>query len=409
LQQQTAGRRFVDDAADAALVAQARAGDGEAFGALIGRYAPMAARLARRLVRDPDRAGDLVQEAALQAFLALDSLRAPERFRSWFYGIVLNMGRGELRARRTPVLSLEALAGGLRFEAIPFAVEPSPEEVLEVRELQAHMLDAVAVLPPKIRAATLLFYYEQRSLQEIAGTLGVSIPAVKSRLHEARKRMRVELALTYPDRVPRAAPKRRMRPMIQVTVADVVARGAAPERNFVVVLWDAAGRRLLPIWVGPAEGAAIAVGLCNASTPRPLTYPFIAGLLDAAGATVEAVEISALHEDTYHAVVRLRSGGTSHVVDARPSDALALAGRTGSPVYVAADLLDRNGIALPPERGAQPPATGAARLVSELEAEWRARPLAAARDAAEQEQSRQDFLAFLYADASEGGAVEAPA
>ncbi|HUS17428.1 MAG TPA: bifunctional nuclease domain-containing protein, partial [Chloroflexia bacterium] len=322
----------MDDAADADLVAQARGGNGGAFGELIARYAPMATRLARRMVGDSDRAGDLVQEASLQAFLSLASLRTPDRFRSWFYGIVLNICRSELRARAIPVLSLEAMAGGLRFEAIPFGTAPSPEDILEARELQQRVLDAIAVLPPKIRAATLLFYYEQQSLQEIAGTLGVSVPAVKSRLHEARKRIRADLAAAYPERSQQAPRSRRKMTMIQVTVADVVARGVPPERNYVVVLWDAAGRRLLPIWVGPAEGVAIAAGLENMPTERPLTYRFIASLLAAAGLTVAAVEISAMQGDTYLAVVKLRNGGTTQAVDARPSDALALAARTASPI-----------------------------------------------------------------------------
>ncbi|HUS14331.1 MAG TPA: bifunctional nuclease family protein, partial [Chloroflexia bacterium] len=199
---------------------------------------------------------------------------------------------------------------------------------------------------------------------------------------------------------------RRKMTMIQVTVADVVARGVPPERNYVVVLWDAAGRRLLPIWVGPAEGVAIATGLQNMPTERPLTYPFLASLLAAADLTVAAVEISAMQGDTYLAVVKLRSGGTTHAVDARPSDALALAARTASPIYVAPDLLERNGIVLPSEFGTQPPAAGAAQIVRELAAEWQARPMVPARSMAEQEQSRQEFLAFLYAGNPAGDAAE---
>jgi RNA polymerase sigma-70 factor (ECF subfamily) len=83
---------------DAELVARARLGDKDAFGQLADRYIPMARRLAQRMVARDGRADDVVQEALLQAYLSLRHLKEMERFRGWFYGIVLNVCRAELSA-----------------------------------------------------------------------------------------------------------------------------------------------------------------------------------------------------------------------------------------------------------------------------------------------------------------------
>ena len=99
---------------DAFLVMLARDGDRNAFGVLVERYEPLALRVARRAVLDEDVARELVQEALLQAYLSLDRLREEERFRSWLYGIVLNLCRSWQRRRRPLAQSLDDLAGGVR-------------------------------------------------------------------------------------------------------------------------------------------------------------------------------------------------------------------------------------------------------------------------------------------------------
>src|SRR5690242_3409370 len=115
---------------DADLVARARSGDKEAFGALIERHGHMARRIALRMVADEEIARELVQEAMLQAFLSLGRLRDDRRFRSWFYGIVLNVCRGHVRERKAPAVSLAELVGGLPFDALPFTNSSlDPEEV----------------------------------------------------------------------------------------------------------------------------------------------------------------------------------------------------------------------------------------------------------------------------------------
>ncbi len=136
--------------------------------------------------------------------------------------------------------------------------------------------------------------------------------------------------------------------MVQVTIADVVKGKAElegrPSPLRIVVLHDQANHRALPIWVGPFEGDSIALGILQPSVPRPMTYNFIARILEAAGAKLEEVRIQTLKDDTYYAVAKLRRGDSVHEVDARPSDAIALAQRTGAPILVADEIMEKAGL-----------------------------------------------------------------
>src|SRR5712691_5833923 len=101
------------ETSDADLVRQALSGDKAAFGALVQRHRPMAARLAGRMLADPAAAEDVAQEACLYAFLELGQLRQPERFAAWLYGIAVNLCRLRLRLRMRRVeLSLDQDEGG---------------------------------------------------------------------------------------------------------------------------------------------------------------------------------------------------------------------------------------------------------------------------------------------------------
>ena len=352
----------MDEREDAGLVSLARSGDKDAFGLLIERYHQMARRVAAGVVADGGVARELAQEAMLQAYLSLDRLRDPERFQSWLYGIVLNVCRGYLRDRDTSFLSLEALAGGLRFEAVPFAgIEPDPQEVAEAQELHRTVLKAVESLSPRNRAARLLFYYDQLSVREIAATLGASVAAVKVRLHRSREQLRELLLPVYSEMNGPIPQNEEVRVMVKVTIADIAPRErkhpktGESTRLHVVILLDREGGRVLPIWIGPSEGEAIAMGLKEYPVPRPLTHAFLANVIDAIGATVEEVRVEALREDTFYAVVKLRSGKSLREVDARPSDALALAVLTGSPIYAAEEVIEKAGIQLEAEAGEERP------------------------------------------------------
>jgi bifunctional DNase/RNase len=117
----------------------------------------------------------------------------------------------------------------------------------------------------------------------------------------------------------------------------------------VVILKDLERRRFLPIWIGPWEANAIAMRLQGVEPERPLTHDLMASLMRDLGATVRQVDIVGLEAETFFARIVLEADGRVHEVDARPSDALALAVRTGAPVYAAEEVLDRAGVRPEPD------------------------------------------------------------
>ena len=111
--------------------------------------------------------------------------------------------------------------------------------------------------------------------------------------------------------------------------------------------WTRSVAGCFPYGWGEAEGRAIAAGLENLEAPRPLTFSFVANLLGAADVQVEDVRIDSLKGDTYYAVVTLGRGDSDVEVDARPSDAMALALHTGTPIHVTEEVLEQAGIDIP--------------------------------------------------------------
>jgi RNA polymerase sigma factor (sigma-70 family) len=389
----------VEERTDAELVVLARSGDKDAFGQLIERYQSMAKRIAIAMVANENVVQDLVQEAMLQAYLCLEHLKDDRHFKNWLYGIVLNVCRSHIRDRKAVFFSLEAIAGGLHFDAIPFAgVAPDPQKIAEEQELYGLVLKAVNSLSPKNRTATLLFYKEQLSLHEIAALLGVSVAAVKGRLHKSRIQLREQLLPLYAESSPRATIEPRRSNMIEVKIADVIPQTEEDTQAYVVLLWDEASHRVLPIWVGRWEGESIALGLSETPTPRPMTYNFMANLLEAAGAELEEVWIESLREITFYAVVKLRSADKLREVDARPSDAIALALRMNSPIYVAQELLEQHGMHIPAQ-GKNQLGKGIESLREKREKQKRddEERLSAARSRPEEvkEKAYQELIAFL--------------
>jgi len=109
----------------------------------------------------------------------------------------------------------------------------------------------------------------------------------------------------------------------------------------VLVLREPDRGRLLMIWVGVNEANAIAMKLQGVTPERPLTHDLMVDLLDAANIRVDRIVISDLADETFHARIVLVGADARHEVDARPSDAIALAVRLGSTIFAAADVLDR--------------------------------------------------------------------
>ncbi len=112
----------------------------------------------------------------------------------------------------------------------------------------------------------------------------------------------------------------------------------------VVILKETARDRYLPIWIGPWEASAIAMNLQGLTPERPLTHDLFATTLRELGVVVERVIISDLADETFHARLVLEGSGKTVEVDARPSDALALAVRIKVPIFAAGSVLDQAGL-----------------------------------------------------------------
>ena len=109
----------------------------------------------------------------------------------------------------------------------------------------------------------------------------------------------------------------------------------------IVVLKDEDEKFFLPIWVGIFEANAIALHLENITTPRPMTHDLLRNMISELDARVTRVVINDLRDSTFFAQIRLLVGGKTLEVDARPSDAIALALRTEAPIFVAQSVLDQ--------------------------------------------------------------------
>lgn len=118
-----------------------------------------------------------------------------------------------------------------------------------------------------------------------------------------------------------------------------------PTNNPMVLLREATGDlRVLPIFVGADVATAIAYGLEGVEVPRPLTHDLMRNLLEELGAHVESVVIKELRDGIYFASINLVLNGARHEVSSRPSDAIALAVRLGTPIYAEEEVLDADGI-----------------------------------------------------------------
>ena len=109
----------------------------------------------------------------------------------------------------------------------------------------------------------------------------------------------------------------------------------------IVILRDPESQLFLPIWIGPYEANAIAQKMEGVEPPRPMTHDLLKRLVDQLEALVEKVVISDLQDNTFFALIHLRHGERSIEIDARPSDAIALALRAEVPVFVRRGVLDK--------------------------------------------------------------------
>ncbi len=109
--------------------------------------------------------------------------------------------------------------------------------------------------------------------------------------------------------------------------------------SFVVVLQEREGERILPIWIGRPEAESIAAHLKGVRRERPMTHDLTRALITALGGTLQSVRVTRVEESTFFAQMHLARAGEQFVVDARPSDSIAIALRFDAPIFVSDDLL----------------------------------------------------------------------
>jgi RNA polymerase sigma-70 factor (ECF subfamily) len=177
------------------LVAAAQAGDISAFETLVSRYERKIFRLAQNITQNREDAEDVMQEAFLKAYEHLSGFQGNSRFYTWLVRIAVNQALMKLRKRRPNQVSIDEEVNTGE-DLIPREIEdwgPSPEDRYKQTEMSDILSSTIADLDPLFRIVFQLRDIEELSTEETAEALGLSVPAVKSRLLRARLKLRQKL------------------------------------------------------------------------------------------------------------------------------------------------------------------------------------------------------------------------
>ena len=187
---------------EGALVSLAKSGDLGAFDELVNRYERRIFRLAMNITQNREDAEDATQDAFLKSFQHLAEFQGESRFYTWLVRIAVNEALMRLRRRRRNVTSLDEPVQ-TEEDLMPREIEdwgPTPEQRYQVTELHSILNNAIAELDPIFRTVFVLRDMEQLSTEEAADALGISVPAVKSRLLRARLKLRERLSRYFGQR-----------------------------------------------------------------------------------------------------------------------------------------------------------------------------------------------------------------
>lgn len=186
------------EGSEAAVLAQARGGDHEAFRALVERYSRQVFRLAHRITGNEHDAEEVVQEAFLRAYRAMPRFESRATFGTWIYRIAANCALDMMRMRqreeevRQPLATREDEPGSGILERVA-AGTPAPDRLLLSAEVQERVGWAMARLTPMERAAFTLRHFEDLSIEEIASSLGLRNGAAKNNIFRAVRKLRQAL------------------------------------------------------------------------------------------------------------------------------------------------------------------------------------------------------------------------
>jgi RNA polymerase sigma-70 factor, ECF subfamily len=194
---ETIQKRAGEDTSELALVQAAKKGDLEAFSELVKRYDRNVFRIAQHITHNEEDAQDVVQDAFLKAYQNLEQFQGNSKFYTWLVRIAVNEALMKLRRRRTDKTvsideDVETEEGSMPREVADWS--PNPEQLYGQSELSDILKKTIQGLPPGFRTVFVLRDVEGLSTEETAEMLGLSIPAVKSRLLRARLQLRERLA-----------------------------------------------------------------------------------------------------------------------------------------------------------------------------------------------------------------------
>ena len=185
---------------ESALVAQAKAGDQAAFSELVNHYERKIYRLAKNITRNDEDAEDVLQDAFLKAYQHLDTFKGDSKFYTWIVRIAVNEALMRLRKRkadRTVPLDEPVELGEETVQREIAVWEDNPEQQYSQEEWRKILDEAVNELKPDFRTVFALRDIEELSTEETAEALGISVPAVKSRLLRARLALREKLTRQF--------------------------------------------------------------------------------------------------------------------------------------------------------------------------------------------------------------------
>ncbi|MEM7035115.1 MAG: bifunctional nuclease domain-containing protein [Chloroflexota bacterium] len=391
---------------DEALIKLARCYHQDAFAILAERHQAMVRGVIIKMGLY-HVAEDLVQETFLQAYVSLPSLRDPARFRSWLYGIAQNVARTHVYQDSINMFSLDTLRG----EVDTVINEVTPEDHAEAVDLSSYLHQAINQLSAKNRAAILHVYFQELSLQETADVLDVSLTAVKSRLHKARKQLNQALGFLYQDELD----LEREKTMIKLQVVDVVKQVTDYPLPHVVILWDEAGQRMLLWWMSQPEAEAIALQIAKPNQKGPhVPFNFFNHLLTATETMVESVQIGKPDETVPHQVnVVLKHKDGVQDVTAWLVHGIILALHANRPIYATEAFMQKHSTSIS-QTTSKPTGRGAALIVQEIMAfeqyhrEWKQKMQPIIQDMNSTQgqtmrdnvqQSKQDLVDFVFGDA----------
>ena len=217
---------------------------------------------------------------------------------------------------------------------------PCPPSLEQIKKQAKDLLRAYRAGCPEALARF------RKALPRLSSASNDQIVRLTLSLRDAQRVLALEYGFTTWSEVKTHILERSYPRMIQMTIDKIRIRPSV--QTNVLILMTKGQDRCLPLWIGPTEANAIALGLRNQELPRPLTHDLMDSLIGDLGGRVERVVIKDIKDGTFLANVMMKSGETTLERDARPSDAIALAVRNNAPIFVEQPVLDRVGVGVNP-------------------------------------------------------------